>query len=104
MEAVKRRVSRAYRTFVGSEKSSGLLLIVCTLASLLAANSPMGPKYVGFWHTHVAGMTLEQWINDALMAVFFLLIGLELERELYVGELADFRRAALAIVAAIGGM
>lgn len=59
---------------------------------------------MGFWQRHVGGLSLEHWINDALMAIFFLLIGLELERELYSGELSNFRNALLPIFAAIGGM
>lgn len=90
--------------FFDSEKSSGFLLIACTVISLAITNSSMGPEYIRFWHSSLGGMSLEHWINDAFMAVFFLLIGLELERELYVGELANFRDALLPIFAAIGGM
>ncbi len=72
--------------------------------ALVLANSPAGPDYLAFWQRHAAGLSLEHWVNDALMAIFFLLIGLELERELYVGELSDFRNALLPGVAAAGGM
>ena len=72
--------------------------------ALLLTNSAAGPAYAGFWEKPLAGLSLGHWINDGLMAVFFLLIGLELERELYVGELSDFRSALLPIVAAAGGM
>ena len=64
----------------------------------------MGADYLSFWQTHVGRLSLEHWINDALMAMFFLLIGLELERELYIGELSNFKNALLPIFAAIGGM
>src|ERR671916_687752 len=104
MPIVKRRLSRTFRNFFDSEKSSGVLLIVCTAVSLLITNSAVGESYTGLWHTYVGGLSLEHWINDALMAVFFLFIGLELERELYVGELSDFRNALLPIVAALGGI
>ena len=97
-------LSRTFQRFFESEKSSGVLLILCTLASLVLANSGIGAAYVEWWHRPVAGLTVQHWINDALMAVFFLLVGLELERELYVGELSDFRNALLPIVAAIGGI
>ncbi len=97
-------LSNTFDRFFDSEKSGGYLLIACTAASLGLANSPVGPEYQIFWQRSFAGLSLEHWINDALMAVFFLLIGLELERELYVGELSDFRNAILPIVAAIGGM
>lgn len=80
------------------------MLIVCTIVSLTVTNSIMGADYLGFWHTYVAGLSVEHWINDGLMAVFFLLIGLELKRELYVGELSEFKNALLPIFAAIGGM
>src|SRR5206468_12596164 len=68
------------------------------------ANSPFGAVYLHFWQVPVAGLSIELWINDALMAVFFLLIGLELERELYNGELSDLRNALLPIMAAAGGI
>jgi NhaA family Na+:H+ antiporter len=97
-------LSRSYDAFFNSEKSGGLLLVGCTLASLLLANSPLGPAWAGVWQQEFAGLSLGHWVNDALMAVFFLLIGLELERELYSGELADVRNAALPIVAAAGGI
>src|SRR5206468_3112647 len=61
-------------------------------------------SYLHFWHLEFAGSSLERWINDGLMTIFFLLIGLELEREIYIGELSDFKNAGLPIFAAIGGM
>ncbi len=97
-------LSRTFIAFFESEKIAAALLLVCTLISLAVANSSLGPAYLSFWQTTVLGLTLEHWINDALMAVFFLLIGLELERELYVGELSDLRQALLPIFAAIGGI
>ncbi|MDB5800013.1 MAG: Na+/H+ antiporter NhaA [Rhodocyclales bacterium] len=87
-----------------SEKSGASLLIVCTVVSLAIANTPWGPAYAILWHTTVAGLSVEHWINDALMAVFFLFIGLELERELYSGELSSLRDALLPLIAAIGGI
>jgi NhaA family Na+:H+ antiporter len=104
MGIVQRELSNTFRSFFDSEKSSGILLIVCTGVSLLLANSTAGASYLGFWHEYVGGMSVEHWVNDALMAIFFLLIGLELERELYNGELSDFRNALLPIFAAIGGI
>ena len=80
------------------------MLIICTVVSLLMANSPIGVEYSGFWQKQVGGLSIEHWINDGLMAIFFLLIGLELERELYIGELSDFKNALLPIFAAVGGM
>jgi len=104
MAVVKRNLSKTFRNFFESKKSGGVLLIICTAVSLLVTNSPAGVGYAGLWHAYVGPLSLEHWINDALMAVFFLFIGLELERELYVGELSDFRNALLPIVAALGGI
>ena len=97
-------LSNTFNRFFDSEKSSGILLIVFTLVSILLANSAIGHEYLSLWQIHVAGLSLEHWINDGLMAIFFLLIGLELEREIYVGELSNFKNALLPIFAAIGGM
>ena len=81
-----------------------MLLVVGTVLALVLTNSAFGPAFQDFWALQVAGLSLGHWVNDALMAVFFLLIGLEIERELYVGELSEPRKALLPIVAAIGGM
>lgn len=97
-------LSRTFNRFFESEKSGAIFLIVCTTVSLLVANSALGPAYLDFWHTKVAGLSIEHWVNDALMAIFFLFVGLELERELYSGELSSFRNALLPIVAALGGL
>ncbi len=97
-------LSHSFKEFTASSKAGGLVLIACTLVSLALANSPLGPAYLGFWHLHVAGLSIEHWVNDALMAIFFLLIGLELERELYNGELSDLRNAILPMLAAAGGI
>jgi NhaA family Na+:H+ antiporter len=97
-------LSATFRRFFGSEKAGGVMLIACTALSLLLANSAGGDAYRGIWQTQAAGMSLEHWINDGLMAVFFLFIGLELEREFYNGELSNPRKALLPVVAAIGGV
>ena len=104
MGIVQRNLSNTFQKFFDSEKSSGILLIICTVISLLITNSSSGADYLSLWQTHVGGLSLEHWINDALMAIFFLLIGLELERELYNGELSNFQNALLPIFAAIGGI
>jgi|WetSurMetagenome_2_1015567.scaffolds.fasta_scaffold15635_4 Na+:H+ antiporter, NhaA family len=104
MSLVQRGLSNTFNKFFDSEKSSGILLIICTVISLLISNSSIGADYLSLWQWYVAGLSLEHWINDALMAIFFLLIGLELERELYSGELSNFKNALLPIFAAIGGM
>ena len=100
----QQHLSKSFQEFFDSEKSNGILLIICTVASLLITNSAVGSAYLNMWHTSVGGLSLEHWVNDALMAVFFLLIGLELERELYNGELSSLQNALLPIFAAIGGI
>lgn len=104
MSTVQRKLSRSFKAFFDSEKSSGILLVVCTVISLVLANSILGAGYLGFWQQYIGGLSVEHWVNDALMAIFFLLIGLELERQLYNGELSTFRHALLPIFAAIGGL
>jgi len=101
---IQQRLSTTFQSFFHSEKSSGILLIICTLVSILLANSGFGPTYLGLWHTYLGPLSVEHWINDAFMAIFFLLIGLELERELYNGELANLKNALLPVLAAIGGI
>jgi len=101
-----------FQQFFNSEKAGGLILIGFTAISLILANSSFGPDFIHFWHTPAflkIGSTtipfrIEEWINDGLMTLFFLLVGLEIERELYVGELSSVKNAALPILAAIGGM
>lgn len=101
---IEKQLSSTFKHFIHSGKAGAVLLILCTLASLAIANSAWGEGYLGFWHQYVAGLSIEHWVNDALMAIFFLLIGLELERELQNGELSDLRNAMLPIVAAAGGI
>lgn len=104
MAVTEKRLSQTFKQFFDSEKAGGILLIACTVISLLLANSALGEGYLQIWHVYVGGLSIEHWVNDALMAVFFLLIGLELKRELYNGELSEFKNALLPIVAAIGGI
>ena len=104
MPRLTNRLSATFVSFFESERSSSLLLIGCTLLSVLLANSAMGNAYVHFWHQDVFGISLEHWVNDGLMAIFFLMIGLELERELYSGELSSVKKALLPAIAATGGV
>jgi NhaA family Na+:H+ antiporter len=90
--------------FFKTEKAAGVVLIVCTVLSLTLANSGFAGAYASIWQFSILGHALSYWINDGLMAIFFLLVGLEIERELYVGELSEPRKALLPIVAALGGM
>jgi Na+:H+ antiporter, NhaA family len=109
---MKTKLTRLFIEFFESEQASGIVLIACTLTSILIANSLFGRGYIDFWHRKAgfdAGFialhySVEHWINDGLMAIFFLLIGLEIEREIYIGELSDLKNASLPIFAAIGGM
>jgi NhaA family Na+:H+ antiporter len=104
MGIVQRKLSKSFKAFFDSEKSSGILLIAATVVSLALANSVLGESYLNVWHLYLGGLSVEHWVNDGLMAIFFLLIGLELERELYNGELSNFRNALLPIFAALGGV
>ena len=106
------RLLRPFETFFALESASGILLIAAAVVAIIWANSPWSGGYSHLWETPVgfsAGgtgltKTLHHWINDGLMAVFFFVVGLELKREVLTGELASFRKAALSIAAALGGM
>ncbi|HXG85797.1 MAG TPA: Na+/H+ antiporter NhaA [Pyrinomonadaceae bacterium] len=104
MGVVQRKLTETFKDFYDSEKSSGIVLVVCTFVSLLLANSSFGENYLRLWQLYIGGLSVEHWINDGLMAIFFLLIGLELNRELRTGELSNFKNALLPIFAALGGV
>jgi NhaA family Na+:H+ antiporter len=97
-----------FRRFARLESASGILLMLCALAALAWANSPWGHAYQGFREYRPAGipgiLPLELFVNDVLMTVFFLLMGLEIKREMIAGELASLKRSALPIAGALGGM
>ncbi len=97
-------LTKLYKEFFESEKAGGLILVLVTVFSLVLANSPWQTNYINFWHFNLAGHSIVHWINDGLMAIFFLLIGLELEREIYHGELSEIKNASLPIFGAAGGM
>jgi Na+:H+ antiporter, NhaA family len=105
------RLIHPFQAFVHAETSSGVLLLCCTLLALLWANSPWTQSYQQVWENHLvvglAGMELDHslhmWINDGLMTLFFVLVGLEIKREVLVGELAGLRQALLPLLAACGG-
>ncbi|RFS17879.1 Na+/H+ antiporter NhaA [Emticicia sp. C21] len=98
------KLTQLFRDFFESEKAGGLILIACTIISLFLANSSFADNYAHIWHAPIAGQSTEYWINDGLMTIFFLLIGLELEREVYLGELSNLKDALLPIFGALGGM
>ena len=90
--------------FTKSESVGGYLLLACTVVALIIANTGAGPAWLAAWQAPLGPLTMQHWVNDGVMAVFFLLIGLELERELYAGELSELRVALLPVVAAVGGV
>ena len=98
------KATKLFTDFFNSEKAGGLVLISCTIVSLALANSNFGTNYHDFFQIQFAGHSFEHWINDGLMTIFFLLIGLELEREIYQGELSNIKDALLPIFGALGGM
>ncbi len=98
------KVTQMYKNFLANEKAGGIVLIIATILSLVVANSSLGHSYIGFWEMSIGGHSVEHYVNDGLMTIFFLLIGLELEREVYAGELSNFKKALLPIIAALGGM
>ncbi|MGV0955692.1 Na+/H+ antiporter NhaA [Empedobacter falsenii] len=97
-------VSKLFQKFIHSQTSGGITLIFCTLFSLIVANSMFADSYQSLWHLDLFGHSFAHWINDGLMAIFFFLIGLELKREVFVGELSDTKKAILPVFAALGGM
>ncbi len=112
-----RRVGQPVRRFLHVEASGGIVLLLAAVAALIWANSPWSDSYYNFWHTDFAlnigsyqmggeshHLTLETLVNDALMAIFFFVVGLEIKRELVSGQLKDPKAAALPVIAAIGGM
>lgn len=108
----RERIWRAFQEFLQVESLGGLLLLAATLLALAWANSPLAAGYKELWETHftvglgawVLDKSIHFWINDGLMVVFFFVVGLEIKRELLVGELASPRQAILPIFAALGGM
>lgn len=98
------KLARLFSEFFDSEKAGGIVLIFVTAISLGLANSPLQTGYIKLWNYDLGGHTIVNWINDGLMTIFFLLIGLELEREIYVGELSNLKKASLPIFGALGGM
>jgi NhaA family Na+:H+ antiporter len=104
MTAPRRRPDSALRDFLRSEAAGGTFLMLCAVLALAASNSPAAPYYFSALHWHIGGISLLHWINDGLMAIFFLLVGLEIKRELLDGELATWSKRVLPGVAAAGGM
>lgn len=103
-------ITKYFRNFLHSSQSSGIVLIICVLLSLLIANSSASSTFQNLLDTHIGteifhlNYPISIWVNDGLMTIFFLLVGLEIKREIVEGELSTFKTASLPIVAAIGGM
>ena len=109
---MKLKVTKLFTEFFESEQASGVILLFSAGLAMLLANSPFGDRFLDLWHIKLGWdlgaihlrYSLGHWVNDGLMAIFFLLIGLEIEREFYIGELSDIKNASLPIFAAIGGV
>jgi NhaA family Na+:H+ antiporter len=101
-----------FNRFFRSEVSGSIVLMACTIVALTWSNSPWSQSYTDFTHIKVGfswggaslDMSLQHWINDALMAIFFFVVGLEVKREILIGQLSTLRKAALPVSAAVGGM
>ncbi len=112
LEKVFKKIITPIEEFIHHESTSGILLMICAVVAILIANSVYYDSYQHILHTHFSisfgefalDKTLHHWINDGLMALFFFLVGLEIKREVLVGELSDLRAASLPIIAALGGM
>lgn len=98
------RPRSAFRDLLKSEAAGGVCLVAAALFALIVANSAAAPDYFATLRTYVGGLTVQHWINDGLMALFFLLVGLELKREVLDGQLSTWERRTLPAAAAIGGM
>jgi Na+:H+ antiporter, NhaA family len=109
---MKTKLTALFLEFFDSERASGIILLVSAIAAMLIANSSYGNAFLEFWHIKIGfdlglihlNHAVLHWINDGLMAIFFLMIGLEIEREIYIGELSNLKNAALPLFAAVGGM
>src|SRR4028118_841576 len=103
---------RPFRDFLHTAAAGGIVLMAATVVALIWANSPWSGSYFDLWHANLtldlAGYRLSKdlshWINDGLMAIFFFVVGLEIKREVMVGELSSLHKAALPVAAALGGM
>ena len=107
-----KKILLPFQSFIHAEASGGILLLICTVAALIWANSPWKETYFHLWHTNISinigenvlSYSLHHWINDGLMVIFFFVVGLEIKREFLVGELSTRQKAALPVAGALGGM
>jgi len=111
-EKAFKKVATPFEHFIHAQTTTGMILMFMTIFALILANSPLAEQYAHFFHTKIdfnvgswqLSHTIHHWINDGLMAIFFFIIGLEIKREISVGELSNIKVALLPILAAIGGM
>jgi len=99
-----RKIQGLLQSFFLNEKSVGILLIFCACTSIVISNSSLGQVYSEFWDIEIYSHSVAEWINDGLMTIFFLMIGLDLKREVYVGELSSWKKSSLPVMAALGGV
>ena len=111
IQRIVKSLTNPFRQFIALEESSGIILLLCSVLALVLANSQWQDSFVHFWEEHFSlafgtfrlEKSLEHWINDGLMAIFFLLVGLEIKQEVMEGELSNLKKALLPIMAAVGG-
>lgn len=104
MRDLKQRPVSVFREFLDGEAAGGIILMVAAALALIVANSPLAETYFSVLHTYLGPLSVSHWVNDGLMAVFFLLVGLEIKREMLDGQLSTWPRRVLPGIAAAGGM
>ena len=104
MRDLKQRPVSVFREFLDGEAAGGIILMVAAALALIVANSPLAETYFAVLHAYLGPLSISHWVNDGLMAVFFLLVGLEIKREMLDGQLSTWPRRALPGIAAAGGM
>lgn len=109
---IKNKIKNPFLQFFKNESSSGIVLMFCAIIAIIIANSNFSSMYNNIIHTYITigykdfslSMSILHWINDGLMAIFFLVVGMEIKREIVFGELKSFKKTILPVSAAIGGM
>src|SRR5688572_30463764 len=97
------KLTNLSKEFFEHETTAGIILVICTVVSLVRVNYSWHDGYAAIWQAGIAGKAFEVWINDGLMTIFFLLVGFEVGREVYKGERSTIRTAMLRAIAALGG-
>ncbi len=103
-KTIRKFIFKPFELFFNTEAKSGIILAICAAFAMLLANSIWAESYFAFLNLKVLGLSIQHWINDALMAIFFFVIGMEIKKEIVAGELKSPRQAALPVAAALGGM